>query len=144
MAGLLKLSRRLSGFGPVGCRCRSLSHWQCCLPWDVPHHAVTADGPRVLRHVPPYAVLRRGGALNPRNHERTRKQLREKKKSLGFIPPPRAISGDLTNQLSNLSSHKVFSPKSIPTQIRQLDLYTSNSKGPADDFGEELTSAQRL
>ena len=39
---------------------------------------------------------------------------------------------------------KVFSQKSILTQIRQLILYISNSKGKVDRFVGEVTPAQRL
>ena len=34
--------------------------------------------------------------------------------------------------------------KSIPTQIRQLILLISNSKGRVDEFVKEVTSADRL
>jgi len=45
-----------------------------------------------------------------------------------------------------LSHTKFFKSvcKSIPTQIRQLILYISNSKGEVDGFVGELTSAKRL
>ena len=39
---------------------------------------------------------------------------------------------------------KVVLQKAIPTQICQLILYISNSKGYADEFVGELTSAKRL
>ena len=38
----------------------------------------------------------------------------------------------------------VVLPKSIPTQIRQLVLYISYSKGSVDVFVGDLTSAKRL
>ena len=39
---------------------------------------------------------------------------------------------------------KVVSQKPIPTQICQLILYISNSKGQVDEFVGDLTSAKRL
>jgi hypothetical protein len=42
------------------------------------------------------------------------------------------------------SVDKVVLQKSIPTQIHQLILYISNSKGQADGFVGQLTSAKRL
>jgi len=42
------------------------------------------------------------------------------------------------------SVYKVVSQKSIPTQIRQLIFYISNSKEYVDGFVRELTFAKRL
>ena len=42
------------------------------------------------------------------------------------------------------SVYDVVLQKSIPTQIRQLILYISNSQGSVDGFVRELTSAERL
>ena len=46
--------------------------------------------------------------------------------------------------LSHTKCFEVVSQKSIPTQIRQLILYISNSKGWVDGFVGELTSAKRI
>ena len=61
-------------------------------------------------------------------------------------PRPRAVDGAASRY--HLISHKVASQvvlqNSIPTQIRQLIIYISNSKGSVDGFVGELTSAERL
>ena len=46
--------------------------------------------------------------------------------------------------LSHTGVFKVVLQKSIPSQIRQLTLYSSNNKGQFDRFVRELTSAKPL
>ena len=56
------------------------------------------------------------------------------------------LSGPNTQSLQPCLTQSVFilvSQKSIPTQIRQLVLYLSNSKGAVDGY-VELTSVKRL
>ena len=63
--------------------------------------------------------------------------------SLEAVGPEEGVLAHVRRRIHHLPNQVVLQ-MSIPSQIRQLILYISNSKGHADGFVGELTSAKRL
>ena len=72
------------------------------------------------------------------------RQLVEFKPSVKVSGAELGASGRTSRFHITQSALEAVLKKSIPTQIRQLILYISNSKGQVDRFVGELASAKRL